>query len=401
MDKYSWKQYKPYLLVLAVIVSMICLIALAFFRTDIFIRGLRTIVSILKPFTYGFVIAFLLRPVCLRIEALLQRLTKDTSGRRHGLFRGIATAISLILLLLGLCWVILTILPQIVSSLSSIVSSLPGAVQHFQEWLSELDNGEASHELVTYINDITNTLSQKLESFLETSLLPTMQTAIAEITSSFMDLAVFIKDFGLGYIISAYFLVSWEKFFMQAKLLVYSIFPQKAADWIRNETHFVSQVFSGFIVGKIVDSFIVGVICFVFCAITQMPYALLVSVLIGVTNVIPFFGPYLGVIPSVLLILTVSLPKAIIFLVFIIILQQVDGNVLGPKILGDRLGISSFWILFSILFFGSLWGLVGMLIGVPLFAVIYDLLRRMVFKGLEQKNCQDLKDQYMETYHKS
>ena len=157
-------------------------------------------------------------------------------------------------------------------------------------------------------------------------------------------------------------------------------------------------MFSGFIIGKLLDSFIVGVLCFVISIICRFPYAALVSVIVGVTNLIPFFGPYIGIVPSVILILTESPLKAVIFLVVVLILEQIDGNVIGPKILGNKLGINSFWILFSILFFGGLWGLAGMLAGAPIFAVLYDLIRRSVYTGLDRHGQEDMKNSYKEQF---
>ena len=157
-------------------------------------------------------------------------------------------------------------------------------------------------------------------------------------------------------------------------------------------------MFIGFITGKLLDSAIMGGICFVFCWAVGMPYTVLVSVIVGVTNMIPFFGPYLGAIPSAILILTESPYKCVLFLVFIIILQQIDGNVIGPHILGDKLGLSGFWVLFAILFFGSLWGLVGILIGVPLFAVIYDLAQKLIALCLQKRRQTKLLEDYREQF---
>jgi len=143
-----------------------------------------------------------------------------------------------------------------------------------------------------------------------------------------------------------------------------------------------------------VDSAIIGVLCYIGCAAFKFPNALLVSVIVGITNIIPFFGPFLGAIPSVILILIESPIKALWFALFILALQQLDGNVIGPKILGNHTGVSSFWVLFSILLFGGLWGLVGMIIAVPLFAVIYDLIKRFVVRGLKKNDCADILQAY-------
>ena len=399
METNFWKKYKDLILLFTITICVIFLVALFFFRTSVFVKAFRAISSILAPFIYGFVIAYLLRPVSIRLERLLLRIGKNSSGKRRGLARTVSIILSLLLLLAAITALLLLVLPQIVSSISRIISRLPAAIDSFQAWLTGLDSGdEASHELVSTINQITETVSQKVQSFLQTSLLPTLQTAITRVTSSFMGILGVLKDFGLGCIISVYYLTSWEKFGMQARMLVYSSMSRKSADIVMEETHFINRMFSGFIIGKLVDSAIIGVICFLFTELFNFPYAMLISVIVGVTNIIPFFGPYLGAIPSILLLMTESFPKAIVFLVFIIVLQQVDGNIIGPKILGDRLGISSFWILFSILFFGALWGLVGMLVGAPIFAVLYDLIKKRTRRGLKARGCEELADQYREAF---
>ena len=160
------------------------------------------------------------------------------------------------------------------------------------------------------------------------------------------------------------------------------------------EARYIHKVFGGFIIGKIVDSIIIGILCFLGLSVMNMPYTLLVSVIVGVTNVIPFFGPFIGAIPSALLILLVSPIQCLYFLIFILVLQQFDGNILGPKILGDTTGISSFWVLFSILLFGGLLGFVGMIVGVPIFAVFYRLLGDFINGLLEKKDLPVQTSQY-------
>jgi predicted PurR-regulated permease PerM len=275
---------------------------------------------------------------------------------------------------------------------------MPNVVKDFLAWIKTLEQGDTSHELITLITQLTTTISAKVEQFLSNDLLPNMQTLLTEMTSSFLNLFTLAKNFGIGCIVAIYLLSGKEKFLAQAKLVLYSIFSQKWGDRILDELHYTDQMFSGFITAKLLDSAIIGGICFVFCYLVRMPYAMLVSIIVGVTNMIPFFGPYLGAIPSAFLILMESPSKCVLFLIFIIILQQIDGNVIGPRILGDKMGVSGFWVLFAILFFGSIWGLVGMLIGVPVFAVIYDLLRKLIFRGLRQNNQSTMIEQYETQY---
>ena len=398
-ELFSWKRNRSTLVLVAAVTAVICMVVLFFFRTGIFLTALSRLLSILKPFIWGAVIAYLLRPMCLAIEraasAVLKRFLKKEFP---GVTRMFSIILSLVIMFAVITVLLITVLPEIISSLTRIVMQMPAYLETFQTWITGLDHGDISHEIITSIQQAVGTLSERLQEFLQTSVLPNLQTLISNVTSSFRDLLDVISSFGLGCIISSYLLGAWEKFIAQARLILYAVLPEDAARWTGREVRLADRMFSGFIHGKVLDSLIIGLICFVFTLIFRMPYAVLISVLVGVTNIIPFFGPYLGAVPSILLVLTVSPAKCIIFLIFIIVLQQFDGNILGPAILGDRLGISGIWILFSILFFSAMWGLPGMLVGVPLFAVIYSLIRDIVFSRLRGKGRGDMVNQYENAY---
>lgn len=202
----------------------------------------------------------------------------------------------------------------------------------------------------------------------------------------------------IGLVVAIYLLYGRRKFKKQGKLLLYSLFKARWADKIVEEIRFADRVFSGFIGGKLLDSAIIGGICYIGMMIMGLPYAILISVIVGVTNIIPFFGPYIGAIPSAIILLTVSPMSCLMFVIFIVILQQVDGNIIGPKILGSSTGLSGIWVLFSILLFGGLFGFVGMIIGVPVFAVIYDLIRQLIIRGLELRSKSKMFDDYQQEY---
>lgn len=383
MERFS---KKTFLRMVAASTAIICMIVLFFFKTTLFTGIAGRCAGIFSPFIVGAVIAYLLRPACLFIEKWLTRwLDKNRTGKQAGMIRMFSILLSLVLLFLLLLMLLMAVIPELVNSISGLLGQLPDTMERFGDWLASLDKGELSHEFVTSVESALDTLTERLTNFLRTDLLPHLQSMVTSVTSSFMGILNVVKNFGLGCIISAYILGSWEKFVYQFKMILYAAFPKKTADWIKKEVQFTDEMFSGFIHGKILDSMIIGLLCFIVVTILRMPYAMLVSIIVGVTNVIPFFGPYLGAIPSAILILTVSPSKCLIFVIFIIVLQQIDGNVIGPKILGDRLGLSSFWILFSILVFGSFWGVIGMLIGAPVFAVAYDLIRTWVRSWLEKR----------------
>ena len=393
------QKYRDLLPFVAFATIIVCAVVFFFFRLNVLTSLPARLFGILTPFLYGFAIAYLLRPACLLIEKGLTRLHDRFFHKPHaGLIRTISLLLALALFLVVIVLLLVAVLPELITSISSIANELPKTVERFEEWIASLDQGESTHGIVTNLQQTVDTLSDHLQSYLQSSLLPSMTSLITNVTSSFMNLLSFLKNFGLGCIIASYLMGGWEKFAKQAGLAVYGVFPKKAADWIRREVHYTDAMFNGFIHGKLLDSLIIGILCFIFCVITSMPYAMLISIIVGVTNIIPFFGPYLGAIPSIILVLTISPVKCVIFLVFIILLQQFDGNILGPSILGDRLGISGIWILFSIMLFSSLWGIVGMLIGVPVFAVLYDLARRSIVRALKQRGQQKKLQEYQEQF---
>ena len=221
-------------------------------------------------------------------------------------------------------------------------------------------------------------------------LMPNIQAIIAEVSVQVWSIVVLLKNFLIGIVVSVYLLSCKEKLAYQVKVILLGVFGEKWFQRIREEIHIVDSMFEGFINGKLIDSLIIGLICFFFMNIFKWPFAVLISTIIGVTNIIPFFGPFIGAVPAALLMLMVSPLKMVYLLIFIFALQQFDGNILGPKILGNTTGLSSFWVLFSITFFGGLWGIVGMIVGVPLFAVIYDLVGKCIryflrLRGISQE----------------
>ena len=203
----------------------------------------------------------------------------------------------------------------------------------------------------------------------------------------------------IGIIVSVYLLFSKEKFMRQSKKVIYALCKPKRANFILHIGRKANEIFGGFIIGKIIDSAIVGVLCFAGVSIFKMPYPLLISMIVGVTNVIPVFGPYIGAIPCALLIFLVDPMKGIGFIIFIILLQQLDGNVIGPKILGESTGLSSFWVIFAILIAGKMFGIGGMVIGVPMFALIYYVIKLFIQQKLEAKNLPTDTELYTDKCH--
>ena len=227
---------------------------------------------------------------------------------------------------------------------------------------------------------------------------PYVTSIVSGVGSSVYNVLMFLYNLLIGLIVSCYLLASRKKFARQSVLIVRSVLKPRWADLFLNEVAFIDRMFGGFIDGKILDSAIIGVLCYIGCIIFKFPNPLLVSAIVGITNVIPFFGPFIGAVPSTLLIMFEDPIKGLWFILFVLALQQLDGNVIGPAILGDRTGLSSFWVLFAIILCGGLWGLVGMVICVPMFAVIYDIVKKLVRRGLNKKGQNQLWDHYKADY---
>lgn len=337
------------------------------------------IAGILAPITYGAVLAYLLTPVYNRVRgAVLKGLEAkvEREPARMGAARFASTLASIAMLVAIVVGLFAMLIPQLITSAMSIVEALPTSVYNLQLWLQKLlaDNPDLERQVMEYYGSAV----EYLQSWVTNDMVPTLTRILTGLSSGLFSILIAMKNILIGVIVMVYLLNMKEKLITQAKMIVYSAFPLKAANKIVEEFRYVHHVFGGFIIGKLLDSLIIGILSFVLLTWMKMPYVLLVSVIIGVTNVIPFFGPFIGAVPSAFLILLVSPMKCLYFIGFIFLLQQFDGNILGPKILGDSTGLSSFWVLFSILLFGGLFGFVGMIIGVPTFAVFYKLVTELV-----------------------
>lgn len=349
--------------------------------------------SILAPFAYGGVVAYLLRPMCNLYEGLFQ---KYLPKKLKKLSNGLAVGLSMISGLLIVYALIIMIAPQLFSSIQTLWLSLPDKISALYAW-AMATFGE-NEKLVSLFNTIYNTVNTDLQNWANNTLAPYVSSVVSIVSgvgSSVWKVLMFLYNLLIGLIVAVYLLFSRKKFARQSVLIIRSALKPKWAELLLDEVAFIDRMFGGFIDGKILDSAIIGVLCYIGCTIFRFPNALLVSAVVGITNVIPFFGPIIGAVPSTLLILIESPIKALWFVVFVLALQQLDGNVIGPKILGNTTGLSSFWVLFSILLFGGLWGFVGMIVGVPLFAVIYDIIKKLVFHGLRRNGQLG----QVETYH--
>lgn len=276
------------------------------------------------------------------------------------------------------------IMPSIIESIISIINDFPRYFQNIRHWLESLlkDNPEWQTTVFSYIEQY----SPKLENFLNVQILPQLRAILQHLSTGVFGTLVFIKNLLIGLIISIYLMAGKEEFVTQSKMFVYAFLSTEHANSVVKGVRFAHRTFVGFIVGKIVDSVIIGILCYIGTTIIGTPYALLVSVVVGVTNVIPFFGPYLGAIPTAFIILMVNPMQCLYFLIFILLLQQFDGNILGPKILGNSTGLSSFMVIVAILLFGGIMGIPGMIIGVPTLAVIMAGIKTFRAYNLRQRS---------------
>ena len=338
--------------------------------------------DILAPIIYGAVFAYLMTPIYNRVQgAVIQqggrmKLSKKTS-EKLGAFA--ATIVSLVVLIA----VVTGLISKLLTSIRGIIEALPSNIANLELWLEQMfvSNPEMEASVMAYYDMAVG----YVQNWLTNDLIPNMYNIISGVSSGLFSIVNTVMDVFIGLIVMVYLLNMKTKLQTQAKMIIYGAFPLKIANKVIEECRFVHHVFGGFIIGKLLDSLIIGILCFILLTIMKMPYVLLVSVIVGVTNIIPFFGPFIGAIPSAFLILLVSPRQCLYFIGLILLLQQFDGNILGPKILGDSTGVSSFWVLFSILLFGGLFGFVGMIIGVPTFAVFYRLTTELVTYLLGKK----------------
>ena len=351
-----------------------------------FFSGIGKLIHILMPLIYGLVIAFILGPMSEWWESLFQKILPSMKKprTRNVICRGLGVALSEITALAIIIIVLVLVLPQLFSSTVSLVNSVPGASARLTAWVQTIlaDNPDLQSQVLNTYNDASSTLLD----WVQNTLLPRFQELMNSLSSGVMGFVSLLKNLIFGIIISVYLMFNCRNYLSQTKKLIYTLLPIRAANHLLFTLREVKVVFSGFLIGKLMDSLIIGMICFVCMTILSFPYTILISTIVGVTNIIPYFGPFIGAIPSALLIMTVSPLHALYFLIFILVLQQIDGNIIGPKILGNATGLSSFWVLISLLLFGGLFNVVGMIIGVPVFAVLYDLAQRGIRQIIQKKD---------------
>ncbi len=346
----------------------------------------KRVLQIFSPVIYGIVFAYVLNPVMVFVERYtkpLLRKWKVPEKNVNTLGRAVSVIAAMLVGLAAVYGFFALLLPNLVESVTGIVSNMPQYYETAQKWVEGL-----THEYPDYagiINTLYDKIFEGVESWFQTAILDNMDSLVVNITTQVYAVIKSLMNVLIGVVAAVYMLLSKEKFLAQTKKIVVATMKRGRADRLLEVCSHSNKMFSGFISGKILDSLIIGVLCYIGMSILKLPYPPLVATIVGVTNVIPFFGPIIGAVPSALLIVLVNPMKALYFLIFVFALQQLDGNVIGPRILGDAVGLPSFWILVSITVFGAVFGFAGMLLGVPVFAVIYMLVRETVERRLEEK----------------
>ena len=349
--------------------------------------------SVLAPVLYGCAIAYLLTPVMNWIERALHAGWQKAFPRKHvknagGVLRfasillAEAVAILLVYLLMSV------LIPQLVDSVTMLINNAEAYYYKVYNWADGLLDSE--NEIAVWVADFVTKYYSDGVTLLKDHILPWAQGALGTLTGGIWNgiwsVVSFATDLIVGIIVSIYLMTMKEKSLARCCKVVYAVLDEKKANAVIHGTRQVDRIFSGFVRGKLLDSLIIGALCFIGCSILKMPYTPLVSVVVGVTNVIPFFGPFLGAIPSAFLILLVSPKQCLFFVIFIVVLQQFDGNILGPKILGDATGISSFWVIVAILVGGGFGGVLGMFLGVPIFACVQELVKYLLNRRLRRRD---------------
>ncbi|MBC2723537.1 MAG: AI-2E family transporter [Desulfosporosinus sp.] len=376
--KCDWNQrYTTIAMYSFIVIASSILFFLIMSGLDNVTRVLASYFSALYPFIYGFVIAYLVNFFLVYIKKQLgkvqgMRSVKESQFHILCLFLAYLAAGFLVYLFLAF------IFPQLMASITGLVRNIPDYIRSSTEYVKDISEGILlPPEIVAFINNRLDELAVFI-SAIAGDMVPLALSILR-------NTALSVWNIFLGIIISIYLLAEKDRFISLAKKVNYSIFSLTLADKILELLRRTQKIFSKFLGGKILDSLIIGLITFIILTVVGMPYTLLVSFIVTVTNIIPFFGPFIGAIPSVIIIFFESPVMALWFLLIIFIIQQLDGNVIGPKILGDSLGISSFWILFAILVGGKFFGFIGLIIGVPLFVLIYSIIKEIVEMRLKAK----------------
>lgn len=368
----------------------------------------KKIFSILTPFVWGFVIAYLLLPLARYFEyrmfnPLIVKATKK-EVRSGGAPRVAAIALALVSAGIAIYFLIRILLPTVYESVQSIYTNYSTYINNLVLFINGLF--EDNPELAAEVESMTRNLSDELANWVNNELLPMIGSVLSDVKGVIVKVTggvyrafLYLLDILIGAVISCYVLYNRERFAATWKRLLYALLGVKRSEKFQELVRFANEAFMGFLIGKIIDSTIIGILTYICCEILDMPYPAFIAIIVGVTNIIPIFGPFIGAIPGAIIILMVQPSKILVFILMIFVIQQLDGNVIGPKILGNSVGINGFWIMFAIIVMGDLFGVAGMIVGVPLFVVLTAGFEGALSMGLKKRGLSTEAALYVDMSH--
>lgn len=367
------KEFREKIKIITICIILISIVIIGIANLDTLLKHCNKLIDAITPFIYGCCFAYILVPLCNKLEEKIKTKHREL----------IAITLTEMMFISSICIISFLIIPQSFQSIGKIVDELPNAWIKLEDCIENIQNNNPimANILGGDVNGFNEIVGNTLESTFKTNI----DNIITSIINRTTDFGKMLFNIIIGIITNIFILANRKIFAKQLDNILYIFSNERAYNVIKEEIQVINKMFSGFFIGKIIDSIIVGVICIIVLLIMKMPYAMLISVIVCVTNIVPIAGPFIGAIPGVLIILSVDPLKALYFLIFIIILQQIDGHIIGPKCIGNTTGLSTFWVLFAIIVFGKLFGVVGMVIGVPTLAVIFDIGRKVLDYKLDNK----------------
>ena len=386
------KTNKTYLRLGLTLVASACVVLVfydTFFQSRVLLDFFDKLMSVLSPVIYGLAFSYLLAPI---VDFFGRYIERGFPAARASIVRGLSILLAWLCTIAMVYLMFSILVPELVESVKTLAANFESYYKTVYNWVTALVENETlfsdevlSDQVLSALNDYYD----KLVKWITDTVIPQAQVAIVAVTGGIWSVIIFLKNLLIGMMISVYLLARKEGFARQSKKLLYAILPELPYRRTLRAVAEADRIFSGFVRGKLLDSLIIGIICFICCSIFKFPYTPIISVFVGVTNIIPIFGPFLGAVPSAFLILLVNPRQCLYFILFIIALQQFDGNILGPKILGKSTGISSFWVIVAIVVGGGFGGVLGMFLGVPIFACINSLVHWFTDRTLAKKGVTD------------
>lgn len=352
-------------------------------KMDTFFAGLVKLATILIPIFIGLMFSYLLNPIAVQFERLTPKFIEWFSKKLHmrikdkkKLSRILAVFLTYFATFLVIILFIMFVVPSFIDSLNLMLSNIPSYINKIYDKL--IDISKSNPELMKMVENLNTDITASIAGV----VVPSMDTIIFNLTQGISSVFSLIINIIIGLIVSVYLIYDRESFMGGTRKVLRVILPEKVYETTMDTLGYISKIFGNFMVAKIIDSILIGILTFIIISIFKIPYALIISIIVGVTNIIPYFGPFIGAIPCIVFLLLIDSRKSITFAILILLIQQFDGNILGPKLIGNKTGIKSFWVLFSILLFGGIFGFVGMIFGVPVFAVIYSVVTNLINKRL-------------------